>query len=103
MGKRPPMRVREREREREEERGREAAREAAHARVMSAVRAQFRPEFINRVDEFIVFDPLSRRQLAEVVKLQVARLQSRLDAKRITLQIDEAAVAFLADRGYDPV
>ncbi len=62
----------------------------------------FRPEFINRIDEFIIFSGLTLEQIKNVVRLQVARVQERLDARKIKLTLTENAYNFLAARGYDP-
>ena len=62
----------------------------------------FRPEFINRIDEFIIFSGLSLEQIKNVVRMQVARVQERLDPRKITLQLTDNAYNFLAARGYDP-
>ena len=79
--------------------------DAAQAKrdVMDAVRAHFRPEFLNRLDDQIVFDRLSRGDMDGIVKIQLARLQKRLADRKISLELDEAAMAWLADEGYDPV
>ncbi len=63
----------------------------------------FRPEFLNRLDEILIFTSLGREQIAHIVDLQLARLQERLAVRRITLQVNEEARAWLAERGYDPV
>ena len=63
----------------------------------------FRPEFLNRLDEILIFTSLGREQIARIVDLQLARLQERLAVRRITLQVNEEARAWLAERGYDPV
>ncbi|PKW27690.1 ATP-dependent Clp protease ATP-binding subunit [Phycicoccus duodecadis] len=73
-----------------------------HEAVMAAVRAAFKPEFLNRLDEVVVFDPLSRDELARIVDLQVRALATRLHDRRITLEVDEPAKKWLAERGYDP-
>ncbi len=72
-------------------------------RVMEAMRAHFRPEFLNRVDEFIIFHSLRKDQLRQIVQLQVQRLQERLSDRQITLSLTENAIDFLAEVGYDPV
>ncbi|MDM7325900.1 MAG: ATP-dependent chaperone ClpB [Thermosynechococcus sp. Uc] len=72
-------------------------------RVMEAMRAHFRPEFLNRVDEFIIFHSLRKDQLRQIVQLQVQRLQERLSDRQITLSLTEKAIDFLAEVGYDPV
>ena len=76
---------------------------AAQCDVMDAVRAHFRPEFLNRLDETIIFDRLSRGDMDGIVDIQLARLFKRLAARNITLDLDEAAKTWLADEGYDPV
>ncbi|MDR2054424.1 MAG: ATP-dependent chaperone ClpB [Desulfovibrio sp.] len=75
----------------------------ARAQVMSALRAHFRPEFLNRVDETVLFLPLRREQIKRIVDLQTARLQARLDARKINLALTGAARAFIAEAAYDPV
>jgi len=79
--------------------------DASHAKrdVMDAVRAHFRPEFLNRLDETIIFDRLNREDMTGIVTIQMARLLKRLAARKITLDLDEAALKWLADEGYDPV
>ncbi|OWU86220.1 ATPase AAA [Oceanicola sp. 22II-s10i] len=71
--------------------------------VMEAVRAHFRPEFLNRLDEIVIFDRLARKDMDGIVDIQLARLQKRLAGRKITLTLDEAARKWLADEGYDPV
>jgi ATP-dependent Clp protease ATP-binding subunit ClpB len=71
--------------------------------VMDAVRAHFRPEFLNRLDETIIFDRLKREDMGGIVEIQMARLLKRLATRKITLDLDEAAKDWLADEGYDPV
>lgn len=70
--------------------------------VMAAVRAAFKPEFINRLDDVIVFDPLSLEELGKIVDLQVENLASRLHERRITLDVTPSARDYLAMEGYDP-
>lgn len=70
--------------------------------VMTAVRAAFKPEFLNRLDEIVVFDPLSTEELAHIVDLQVRQLATRLADRRITLEVTDAAREWLALTGYDP-
>jgi ATP-dependent Clp protease ATP-binding subunit ClpB len=70
--------------------------------VMATVRATFKPEFLNRLDEVVVFDPLSQDELATIVGLQVELLAGRLSDRRITLSVTDAARDWLAERGYDP-
>ena len=79
------------------------SREALQGRVMDAVRGHFRPEFVNRVDEFIVFEPLTAAQIRDIVGLKTAALAARLARQRIRLELGESALEFLAARGFDPV
>ncbi len=76
---------------------------AAKRDVMDAVRAHFRPEFLNRLDDQIIFDRLSRGDMDGIVRIQLARLEKRLAERKIALEMDEAAMSWLADEGYDPV
>ena len=76
---------------------------AARAEVMEAVRQHFRPEFLNRLDEQIIFDRLNRGDMAGIVEIQLHRLEQRLAARKITLDLDATAKTWLADEGYDPV
>ena len=71
--------------------------------VMDAVRAHFRPEFLNRLDETIIFDRLKREDMSGIVDIQLARLLRRLAARKIQLELDDGARKWLADEGYDPV
>ncbi|EPX82404.1 ATPase with chaperone activity, ATP-binding subunit [Rubellimicrobium thermophilum DSM 16684] len=75
----------------------------ARAQVMEAVRAHFRPEFLNRLDEIVIFDRLDRADMAKIVEIQLKRLEKRLAARKITLDLDESAKRWLAEEGYDPV
>ncbi|SDC61645.1 ATP-dependent chaperone ClpB [Ruegeria marina] len=76
---------------------------AARRDVMDAVRAHFRPEFLNRLDETIIFDRLKRADMDGIVSIQLARLAKRLATRKIGLDLDDAARTWLADAGYDPV
>ncbi|MDA8585315.1 ATP-dependent chaperone ClpB [Rhodobacteraceae bacterium] len=76
---------------------------AAHRDVMDAVRAHFRPEFLNRLDDMVIFDRLSRPDMDGIVDIQLAQLQKRLAKQNIQINLDEAAQTWLADEGYDPV
>ncbi|MEM8743671.1 MAG: ATP-dependent chaperone ClpB [Pseudomonadota bacterium] len=78
------------------------AAEAKHE-VMQAVRAHFRPEFLNRLDETVIFDRLGRADMDGIVDIQMARLSRRLAERKIRLELDNAARTWLADEGYDPV
>ncbi|MBW6507270.1 MAG: ATP-dependent chaperone ClpB [Rhodobacteraceae bacterium] len=76
---------------------------AARAQVMEAVRAHFRPEFLNRLDETIIFERLSRTDMDGIVLIQMRQLEKRLAGRKIVLSLDDAARKWLADEGYDPV
>jgi len=70
--------------------------------ALAVVRQQFRPEFLNRLDAMVMFEPLDRVELERIARLQVAQLQHRLDDRRITLEITEDALAWLVNVGFDP-
>jgi len=74
----------------------------AHDEIMEAVKRAFKPEFINRLDDVVVFDPLSQEQLVGIVDIQLRSLAERLAERRLTLDVTDAAKRWLADRGYDP-
>ncbi len=76
--------------------------ELVEAQVMKTVRGHFRPEFLNRVDEVILFHRLKRAQMAGIVKIQVKRLQKLLDEKQLTLDLSDSAIEWIANKGYDP-
>jgi ATP-dependent Clp protease ATP-binding subunit ClpB len=76
--------------------------EAVRPFVMEAVRAHFRPEFLNRIDEIILFHRLGRDQMGGIVRIQLSRFEKLLADRRLTLDLDDSALAWLADRGYDP-
>ena len=76
---------------------------AKHNAVMGVVRKAFRPEFLNRLDEIVMFSPLSRDDLAQIVVINLSRINRRLAGRRITIEVSEAGRSWLADRGYDPV
>ncbi|MDT8857755.1 ATP-dependent chaperone ClpB [Paracoccaceae bacterium Fryx2] len=75
----------------------------ARAEVMEAVRGHFRPEFLNRLDETIIFDRLGRNDMGAIVEIQLKLLEKRLAGRKITLELDQAAKDWLAEEGYDPV
>ena len=83
--------------------GEDAQYDEMRSRVMDAMRGNFRPEFLNRIDEIIIFHSLKQAQLREIVKLQVQRLAGRLEDRKMTLRLDDSALDFLAEVGYDPV
>jgi ATP-dependent Clp protease ATP-binding subunit ClpB len=76
--------------------------DAVREEVMGVVRAHFRPEFLNRVDEIILFHRLKRSEMGAIVDIQMRRLQKLLEDRKIVLQLDDEARNWLADKGYDP-
>ncbi|WP_182177996.1 ATP-dependent chaperone ClpB [Methylobacterium radiotolerans] len=76
--------------------------DAVRDEVMGVVRGHFRPEFLNRVDEIILFHRLARSEMGAIVEIQLGRLQKLLDDRKIALDVDEDAKNWLADKGYDP-
>jgi ATP-dependent Clp protease ATP-binding subunit ClpB len=76
--------------------------DAVKDQVMAVVRASFRPEFLNRVDEIILFHRLRRAEMGSIVDIQLARLQKLLDERKIEIRLDASAREWLADKGYDP-
>ncbi|NLT26766.1 MAG: AAA domain-containing protein, partial [Microbacteriaceae bacterium] len=74
-----------------------------HAEVMATVRRTFKPEFVNRLDEIVIFDALASEQLAQIVGLMVGTLERRLAEKRLRIEVDSDAREWLAVRGYDPL
>ena len=74
-----------------------------HRRVMEAMRNSFRPEFLNRIDEIIIFHALQRGELRQIVQLQIKRLEQRLADRKMSLKVSDAALDFLSEVGYDPV
>ena len=72
------------------------------AAVMEVVRSSFAPEFINRLDEFIIFQRLNKQALREIVDVRLRELQGRLEDRRILLQVDDSVRDWLSEHGYDP-
>ena len=81
----------------------ESSHEARERLVMDALRQHFRPEFLNRIDDIIIFDRLTDDELKKIVEIQLKRLVRRLENQKITLELSDAAKAFVASHGYDPV
>jgi ATP-dependent Clp protease ATP-binding subunit ClpB len=81
----------------------EESKEARSRLVMEALRGHFRPEFLNRVDEIIIFDRLSEEDLKKIVEIQLKHLAKRLEQQKITLDLSDSAKQLLAREGYDPV
>ncbi len=77
--------------------------EAVRPMVMDVVRRHFRPEFLNRIDEIILFKRLGRDQMDSIVRIQLRRVEKLLDSRRMTLDLDATALHWLGERGYDPV
>ena len=71
--------------------------------VLAIVRQQFRPEFLNRLDGMVMFEPLDHTQLRKVAKIQLHQLQRRLDDRRITLEVSDEGLSWLVNRGFDPI
>ncbi len=70
--------------------------------MMDAVKRTFKPEFVNRLDDVVIFDPLSREQLTHIVDIQIGQLAARLSGRRLVLEVSDAAKSWLGERGYDP-
>ena len=77
--------------------------EVRREQVLAAVRQQFRPEFLNRLDAMITFEPLGREQLTRIADMQIDALQSRLADRRVTLQLSDKARGWLVNQGFDPI
>jgi ATP-dependent Clp protease ATP-binding subunit ClpB len=77
--------------------------DSVRAPVMDLVRSHFRPEFLNRLDDIILFHRLKRSEMGAIVDIQLRRLQTLLDERKIALDLDESARSWLAEKGYDPV
>jgi len=77
--------------------------EDARSDVMDVVRASFKPEFLNRLDEIILFNRLEEKHMSKIVSIQLLRLEELLKEKNITLQMDDKAKSLLAKQGYDPI
>ncbi len=80
-----------------------AGEDAIRAAVLTELRAELRPEFLNRIDEVIVFHPLSRDQIGQIVEIQLGRLRKLLADRKLNLELTDAARARLAEEGYDPI
>ncbi len=78
-------------------------REELEKRVMEALHARFKPEFLNRIDDIVIFDNLDTKQIKAIVDIQIDRLCRRLEAQRIFLTLTDRAKEFLARQGYDPL
>jgi ATP-dependent Clp protease ATP-binding subunit ClpB len=74
----------------------------SNIRSAEQMREHFRPEFLNRIDEIVVFDPLSKEQLADIAELQLERLRARLAERKLSLELTDAAKEVLAEAGWGP-
>ena len=81
--------------------GKEGARQSLRDKVMSALRESFRPEFLNRIDEVVIFNYLGKEEIKKIVDLEMEKVAERLNAKKIELRISQAAKDFLAEKGFD--
>jgi ATP-dependent Clp protease ATP-binding subunit ClpB len=79
-----------------------SATEAARVEVLGLLRKTIRPEFLNRIDDIIVFTPLNKEDIKHIVRLQLAQLQKMLSKQQITIDATDEAVQYLTERGYDP-
>jgi ATP-dependent Clp protease ATP-binding subunit ClpB len=70
---------------------------------MDVVRRHFRPEFLNRIDEIILFKRLGREQMSDIVRIQLKRVEALLESRRMAMAVDAEALVWLGDHGYDPV
>jgi ATP-dependent Clp protease ATP-binding subunit ClpB len=77
--------------------------EKARDKVMEALRAHFRPEFLNRIDEVVIFESLRREEIGKIVDIQLGRLRKLLADRHLSLELTSAAKQLLGERGYDPV
>jgi ATP-dependent Clp protease ATP-binding subunit ClpB len=77
--------------------------EAVRPMVMDVVRRHFRPEFLNRIDEIILFKRLGRDQMDSIVRIQLRRVEKLLESRRMAIALDAGALHWLGERGYDPV
>ncbi len=71
--------------------------------VLDKLKKTFRPEFLNRIDEVVIFNSLGKEEIREIVRLQLGMLQDRLDEKKITLVLSDEAINYLAEKGFDSV
>ena len=85
-----------------EESGLSLNAQSVKMKVMEEVKRSFRPEFLNRVDEIIMFTPLNRNEIREIVELQLSRLGKRLEDAQINLRVTKDTLSYLSEEGYDP-
>ena len=78
-------------------------RQSAQDEVMNDLRAHFRPEFLNRLDEIIMFKPLTKADIENIIAIMVANLNKRIADRELFIEITDEAAAFIVDKGYDPV
>jgi len=82
--------------------GKISQKEDLREKIQNALRERFRPEFINRIDEIIIFDYLGQKEIKQIVDLELNKVQKRLDKKNIKLVVTEKAKDYLAEKGFDP-
>ena len=80
----------------------ESDRDEMESRVMDALKARFKPEFLNRVDDVIIYHQLERSQIGHIAKIQLDRVKQLLSERQLELELSDSAMELLADRGYDP-
>ncbi|MBT8282141.1 MAG: AAA family ATPase, partial [Muriicola sp.] len=80
----------------------QSATEAAKIEVMALLKQNIRPEFLNRIDDIIMFTPLSKKNIVDIVRLQIEQLKKMVGKQHITLDATEEAIAYLAEKGYNP-
>ena len=78
------------------------ARQTMEDKVMAELKKHFRPEFLNRVDDVIIFQSLDEEELSKIVEIQISRLEKRLTQQNLTMEVDASAKKLLAQEGYDP-
>merc|ERR1711862_464837 len=83
--------------------GQIADQDLMKSRVTQAMKDHFKPEFLNRIDEYVIFNSLSKKDLRGIVKIETKRLEKRLEERSIYLHITDSALDYLADVGFDPV
>jgi len=86
-----------------ESNGKDKITEKTKQKVLTEVRSRFRPEFLNRLDDIVVFSPLSQKNLQQIVHIQLQNLVARLDNKDVTLNIEDSALNFILQAAYDPL
>lgn len=86
----------------DEEGGKETKEEDIKDKIMSALRSNFKPEFLNRLDEIIIFSSLGKKEIEQIVDLQLVFVSGRLAKRKIKIEVSASAKKYLAEKGYDP-